>query len=286
MHTPPTDVGTDGARVPAQRERGNPRGAAIIAVAWGLGLGAVMASRFRGDWGFYKGLHRWCAERGIPDFIRNLDTLLLFVGVAFLGAWLAARWSSGSMAGLLGLRRGRTGWGLMVLLALLPMVGGGLVLGWMRWKPGTSFDGAVSPFIGAVVRAPIAEELLFRGLLVGVCAAAIGWRGRRFWGNALAAALLFAVTHVTWDAPSLASGWPTLLVTGAGGLWYAWLLSRWGNLWVPLVLHAGMNLGWMLAAASGGAGGGGLVENLLRAATITIATWRTISLTRVQPSAM
>jgi predicted lipid-binding transport protein (Tim44 family) len=51
-------------------------------------------------------------------------------------------------------------------------------------------------------------------------------------------------------------------------------------LWVPIALHAGMNLGWMLAAASGGAGGGGLAENLLRAATIGVATWWTIRCTR------
>jgi predicted lipid-binding transport protein (Tim44 family) len=60
----------------------------------------------------------------------------------------------------------------------------------------------------------------------------------------------------------------------------AWLLSRWRWMWVPMVVHAGLNLGWMFAALSGGAGGGGLLENLLRAATITIASGWTIRVTR------
>ncbi len=251
-----------------------------MAIAWGLGLCAVVAVRFRSDWEVYRGLHQWLAERGVSDFIRNLDSLILLVAAAFLGGWLVAKWAGGSVVGLLGLRRGRRGWVSMTLISLLPMLVGGLVLGWQRWKPETTFDGVVARFVGGVLRAAVSEELLFRGLLVGVCAAAIGWRGTRFWGNALAAALLFAVTHVSWNAQGFANGWPTLLVTGAGGVWYAWLLSRWGSLWVPMVLHAGMNLGWMLAATGGGAGGGGWIENLLRGATITIATWWTIRATR------
>ncbi len=281
MSTQRSSEVTSDSPAPAGRKRGASGPAAMSAIAWVLGLSAVVASRYRGDWESYRELHRWCAERGIPDYVRNLDSLLLFAVAAFLGAWLMAVTTGGSVAGLLGLRRGRRGWGSMVLIALAPMVGGGLVLGWLRWSPETAFDGALSKFVGGVVRAPIAEELLFRGLLVGVCAAAIGWRGPRFWGNAIAAALLFASIHVSWNAAAIAGGWPTLLVTGAGGVWYAWLLSRWRSLWVPMVLHAGMNLGWMLAAASGGAGGGGLVENLLRAATITIASWWTIRVTRV-----
>jgi len=137
-----------------------------------------------------------------------------------------------------------------------------------------------SPLLKGVVRAPIMEELLFRGLLVGVTAAVLNWQGRRFWCNAFAAAALFASTHVDWTQTGFANGWSTLLVTGIGGLWYTWLLSRWRSLWVPMILHAGMNLGWLLAGATGGAGGGGLAINLLRAATITIATWWTIRATR------
>lgn len=249
-----------------------PRPSVLVAGAWALGLGAVAAGRFRGQWDAYRAMHRWLAGMGVADFVRHLDSLILFAAAAFLGARLAAAWGGASTAGRLGLRRGRSGWGRMVVFALLPMVGGGLALGWARGAPEALPAGILSKFVGGVLRAPLAEELLFRGLLVGVCAGAIGWRGRRFWTNATAAALLFAATHVPWTAPAIAGGWPTLLVTGVGGLWYAWLLAKWGSLWVPMALHAGMNLGWMLAGASGGAGGGGWIENALRVATIALAT--------------
>lgn len=253
---------------------------ASVVLAWALGVAAVVLTRLRGEWEFYRGWHRWAAEWGVPDYVRNADGLVVFAGAACVGAWLVARWSGGSAGGLLGLRRGVSGWGWMVLAALAPMVVGGLVLGWTRWMAEGAPVGVVGRVVGGVVRAPIGEELLFRGLLVGVSAVALGWRGVGFWVNAVAAALLFASIHVAWNVEALGSGWPTLLVTAAGGVWYAWLLARWGALWVPMVMHAGMNLGWLLAAAGGGAGGGGWSENVLRAATIGIATWWTVRATR------
>lgn len=265
---------------PSQPARQAPHFIVILTIAWTLALAAVVAARFRGQWTAVKVFHSWLNERGVPSYIRNFDSLILFALASFLGAWLVARWWGGSVTGLLVLRRGGRGWEKMVPLALLPMVVGGLVLGLTRSTTQPSLADTIPKVVGGVIRAPIAEELLFRGLLVGVCAAALGWRGPKFWTNALLAAVLFAVTHVSWNVQAAASGWPTLLVTLAGGLWYAWLLARWGSLWVPMTLHAGMNLGWLLAEAGGGAGGGGWIENLLRAATITIATWWTIRATR------
>ncbi|MGQ0627793.1 MAG: lysostaphin resistance A-like protein [Phycisphaerales bacterium] len=274
----PTSAATVAA-TPREPGPGLPHLRTVCVAPWLLAIAAVVASRFRGQWDAYVALHRWCADRGIPDWARNFDALILFGAASFAGAWLAAQWCGKPATALLGLQRGRAGWAAMVLVALAPMVVGGAVLGAVRWNAESASTGLIAGLIGGVVRAPLAEELLFRGLLVGVVAAAIGWRGTRFWANAIAAALLFAVMHVPWTAQGLSDGWPTLLMTGAGGVWYAWLLSRWGSLWVPILLHAGMNLGWLLAGASGGAGGGGWIENLLRVATITIGTWWTVSRT-------
>lgn len=281
--------------------------AALVAIAWLLAIGAVALSRYRGDWEAYRALHGWFAAQGVPSWIRNFDSLIIFCAAALAGAAIAGAFQSGafqsgtSLSGTtpsgtasasrsrgdsplarLGLRIGRKGWARMVLVALLPMVLGGAVLGWSRGSHDASTSHIVSRLASGVVRAPIGEELLFRGLLVGVCAVAIGWRCRKFWLNAAAASLLFAAVHVPWTAKGFTDGWPTLLMTGAGGLWYAWLLARWSSLWVPMILHAGMNLGWFLAAATGGAGGGGLIENLLRIATIAIATCWTIRHARRQ----
>lgn len=255
---------------------------ALLAIAWVLGAGTVVVTRFRGEWELYRALHRWAAAHGVPDVLRNFDSLILCVAAAFVGARIVARSRGGKAGGWLRLRGGRPGWGIMVPLALVPMLVGGAALGWARTNPGADFAALLPKLVGGVIRAPIAEEMLFRGLLVAVCAAAIGWRGTRFWCNATMSAALFAATHVSWTAEAFADGWATLLVTGAGGLWYGWLLARWRSLWVPMILHAGMNLGWALAAAGGGAGGGGWIENLLRVATIVIATWWTVRRTRTE----
>lgn len=255
----------------------SPRTGTIIVVAsWALAVGAFLAMRHRGQWSAYRALHGWLSESGVPDALRNFDSLLVFAVAAVVGGAIAARMVGGSVSGHLLLQRGRPGWLPMVLVALVPMVVGGAILSIMRGPPPADTASMWPAFIKSVVRAPIMEELLYRGLLIGVVASALGWAGLRFWINALLAAALFASAHVDWTIEGVSRGWPTLLITGLGGLWYAWLLARWRSLWVPMVLHMGMNLGWMLASASGGAGGGGLVENLLRAATILIATWWTL----------
>lgn len=247
---------------------------------WALGIGAVVFARYRARWDAYVAIHRWVAELGVPDSIRQFDSLLIYVAATGIGAMVACKALGGSATGRIGLRRGPTGWMRMVSIALLPMVGGGMVLGLTRGSWNVGWESIGPRVMSGVVRAPMAEEFLFRGLLVGVIASVIGWRGSRFWMNAVATAALFASVHIEWKFGAIQRGWPTLLVTGVGGLWYAWLLSRWQSLWIPMVLHAGMNLGWLLAGTGGGAGGGGWTENLLRVGTIAIATILTTRMTR------
>jgi membrane protease YdiL (CAAX protease family) len=260
---------------------------ALLAIIWPIALACVSFVKFRAQWPAYMSLHKWMSERGVPDGVRNLDSFLLYTLTAAIGAAIACFWMRRTgerailPAELLGLRRGRRGLGPVVLLALAPMVVGGAIIAMTSGKAPPEASAFWGSVYKGVVRAAIMEELFFRGLLVGVLApAAIGWTGRRFWINATFAAALFASVHITWTLDAAARGWPTLLVTFAGGVWYAWLLGRWRTLWVPMILHAGMNLGWLLAGSAGGAGGGGLFENLLRAATITIATWMTVRRTR------
>ena len=165
----------------------------------------------------------------------------------------------------------------MVLCASTPMVVGGAILGMQRGGGVTLND-----LVGPVIRAPILEELVFRGLLIALPFALLGTR-RVFWHCAIASALAFGLTHVPWTLDGIASGWATILVTTIGGLWFAWLMRAWQSLLVPMMLHATMNLGWAFASASGGAAGGGVIDNLLRVATITIATIWTIRAMRRVP---
>ncbi|MBK8267960.1 MAG: CPBP family intramembrane metalloprotease [Planctomycetes bacterium] len=227
-----------------------------IAAAWLLGIGTVIAVHYRAQSPAYMSIHRWMADHAIPQSVRNFDSLLWYTAAALLGAAFASRAVRRSISEILCMNTSRRGWAKMVLLALMPMVAGGAVLGLYRAGESIDLATAAQAILKGVVRAPWSEELLFRGLLVAVPAACLTRSGRRVWMHAIPAALLFGLTHVTWTRSGIVDGWPNLLVTFIGGLWYAWLLVRWRSIWAPMALHAGMNLGWLLASASGGAGGG------------------------------
>lgn len=245
-----------------------------IGIAWAGGLLALLGLRFRRDWPAYVDMHRWLRDAGVPDWLRGEDGFLLQLLLLWLAGSLAARALGKATAATLWWQRGRSSWLRIVALAALPMLLGGMVLGLLRGgsllelQPLTIWRGSV--------RAPLIEELLCRGLLVGVVASSLGPRSAATRVACLASALVFGSLHIPWTWQGLAQGWPTLLVTGIGGLWFAWLMLRWNSLWPPILLHAAMNFGWYLSQASGGAGGGALAENLLRAATITIATVGTL----------
>jgi membrane protease YdiL (CAAX protease family) len=79
----------------------------------------------------------------------------------------------------------------------------------------------------AVVAAPLAEELIFRGCLYGIL--------RQIGGRLLAIAvssLLFALIH--GHLPSLAG----LMVLSVG---LSLLYEKTGSLWAPILLHAAFN---------------------------------------------
>ena len=84
-------------------------------------------------------------------------------------------------------------------------------------------------FIGIAVGAPIWEEFLFRGFLLGPLSAAFG-----FWPAALLVSGAWTLLHFGY---SLAGLLEVFLV----GLYFAWLLRRTGSLWVPIACHAGYN---------------------------------------------
>lgn len=221
------------------------------------------------------------AERGVPDSLRNYDSLLIYVVFVFAGTAIATRLLHTPWRTLLCLGSSATRVAKVVAISVAPMVLGGLVVGLAR--SGIEFDIAMiwPPFSSAVIRAPIGEELIFRGLLVACVAGAIGWNGRSFWINVILSSIFFGSIHVPWTSEALQS-WPAFVATFIGGVWYSWLLLHWKSLWVPIGLHAGMNLGWLLMGASGGAGGGGVIENVLRVATIAVATTMTIRMKRKQ----
>ena len=273
-----------GARIPPK-----PVWAAAL---WLAACGVIVFVRLRVHLNAYVDLYRDLASEGVPTWALKLDYPLIMLGPALLGAalaWMGARDKRGDGPfGLLLLRSPLRGWLPVTLIASAPMVIGGAVL--MLSRGARPVGGAFwSDVLLVVVRAPIVEEGFFRGFMVALPAALLAggaaWalRGRRFWVLAAVSALVFGSLHIELSVGGLAGGWLTLLVTAAGGVWFAWLMRSWRSVLVPLVLHAGMNLGWVLMDAEGGAGGGGLLENLLRAATIAAGTLLTIRANRRDP---
>lgn len=122
------------------------------------------------------------------------------------------------------------------------------------------------------VGSPIAEELLYRGLAVGVLVRVCGWH----WLPAcLWPALFFGLAHLGQgsDAAAIAG---IVAITGAGGLLFGWLFLRWRfNLWPPVLLHVGLNTLWELFALGEDALGGWL-GNLLRLGVVILAIVATL----------
>jgi membrane protease YdiL (CAAX protease family) len=116
------------------------------------------------------------------------------------------------------------------------------------------------------------EELFFRGFLFGQL-----FRHTRlgFIPSIIFGALLFASGHL-YQSQDMNELIGIFAVTFMGAILFAWLYVEWEyNLWVPIFLHALMNLYWDIFEMNDTALGG-LIPNVIRAMTIGIAIGITI----------
>lgn len=248
-------------------------------ITWSLAIGVLWLIRLRTQAAWYVDFHTWLDRHGVQAWVRNLDSDAIVL-LAVVIIWSALRrFDSGPRRPILsdlGLVGGH-GWivrglGIGALFGL-PMLVFALVLALIQ---GTMPILSWSMLSGVIV-APFNEEVFYRGLLVFAV-----WRakGVGFWPLAIVGALIFGFAHISWSTAGLASGWSTVLVTGAGGLWFAWLARAWaahlgkpglGNIWVPMALHGLMNLSWEFMAAGENAVGS-LWPNVGRGLTIVCST--------------
>lgn len=111
--------------------------------------------------------------------------------------------------------------------------------------------------------APITEEILFRGFAFWMLYRYAGWS---FWLASLFPAVIFGYAHL-YQSPDLLEATGIFAITAVGSVWFSWLLLRWDSLWVPIVIHALMNLWWDIFAVDETALGGG-VANVSRLSVI------------------
>ena len=98
----------------------------------------------------------------------------------------------------------------------------------------------LSIFLTSIL-APFTEELLFRGYFFLQLYRRAGWS---FMVSVIVSAAIFGIAHYTTLAgrANVADILAEIGIIALGGVFYAWLLVRWDSLWVPIFLHAFMNL--------------------------------------------
>lgn len=224
-------------------------------------LVALAASTVSGD------IVRWLAH-DLPDvaYLRSaLATLADLTLLLLLASWMAKR-SPAALLAMAGWRKPIVAPLVWALLVLTPAwIACAL---WIDQRPPM----AALDLFWKGVAFPFAEELIYRGLAIGLLVGLCGWR----WLPAcLAPALLFGVAHFA-QGTDLGSIAGIVLITAMGGLLFGWLWVRWdGNLWPPVLLHAGMNSLWMLYGLGDNAIGGWW-GNAMRAAIIVAAIGLTV----------
>lgn len=149
-------------------------------------------------------------------------------------------------------------WGL---IALAPALVACLALA------STAPDVEAADIVWKAIGGPVTEELVYRGLAIGVLVRLCGWS---MWGACLWPAIFFGAVHI-WQGEDFGSILGIVAITGLGGLLFGWLFVRWGfNLWPPILLHVGLNALWLIFDLGENAIGGWL-GNGLRLSVVAIA---------------
>jgi uncharacterized protein len=237
-----------------------------------LFLGTVVLVRGRSFSETYASLRRRIHDAFGVD-IMQYDSWALFVIVAMAGAAIAAGFRDRRIGRELGLDRPIVPALLFAFIASLPMLIGYGVMSRVHLS---------MSLIGIALIFPFIEELFFRGFAFRQLCQRAKWG---FWPAGLLTGFVFGLMHVPVrkliEFDLGANELFTVLLTGAGGVFFAWLFMKWQwNLWVPILLHAMMNAWWAIFATADGAVGG-LHANICRGLTIAVAVLLTIYRDRV-----
>lgn len=156
----------------------------------------------------------------------------------------------------------------VAVICTLPLLIGFPIIG--KFNPELSYDHAFRN----IVLAAIYEEVVYRGFMFGQL---FRYGKIGFLWAVLLPAVLFGLGHI-YQGHDLASSLLAFGVTFVGALYFSWIYVEWNfNLWVPIGLHALMNMCWILFPVEGNETAiGAFVPNLLRISSILIAIGLTV----------
>lgn len=155
---------------------------------------------------------------------------------------------------------------IFTIICTLPMLLGGLIF--------FDFNNDISipNLIAGTIVVGFVEELFYRGFLFGQL---FKYTNLGFIISILFGAILFGSVHL-YQSQEIIELVGIFMVTFMGAIFFAWLYVEWNyNLWVPIFLHAFMNLAWKLFDMDDTALGGAL-PNIFRGLTIALAIVATI----------
>ncbi len=189
----------------------------------------------------YRHLHRTAPFY----YVESIDRIVA-VALCVLGVWLMRRAGLRDVARELGLSAPILPAIAFALGVSLPML-----IGFALTRSLTPHL-EILPLLFLTVFSPFVEELESRGFGVRQLQRGTGWP---FWVVVWPSAILFGLSHVE-QGQSTSEMTGLFFLTGSGGVLLAWLVYRWQNLWVPVMLHICMNLWWELFSVARTAIGG------------------------------
>lgn len=131
-------------------------------------------------------------------------------------------------------------------------------------------------FIKSTFLAGFFEETFFRAFLFGQLFCRLKWG---FIPAVVLNAVAFASGHL-YQGNSFGETTGVFIITLMGAAWFAWLFIEWKeNIWLPIWLHALMNMSWLLFDVSETALGG-ISANIFRAITIAVSIIITVSINK------
>lgn len=235
---------------PTETESPRPWFLALLAVLLAMLADAVNADVLRAG-----GVNTWFEffPYGWPLLLNTLDLVALALafwvigGVSWARQWVAAGLAKPILAPT-----------LFAAILFVPVFG---VL-WLIAGPADTIDPQELLFGGVIF--PIFEEVIFRGLAIGVLMLHFRWP---FLLAALLPSLFFGAFHM-WQGDGLEEALGIAAITAFGGVWFGWTYWKWDfNLWPAIYLHAGLNSAWTIFALGDNAMGGEL-GNAIRVAVI------------------